>query len=63
MKKVIKVLEQETGKTCFDTYRRCLDHERASLIEYDEFSHEFMKEQGETERFSGARNVQQIALG
>ena len=62
MGSIIKALEQETGKTCFDTYRRCLDHERASLIEYDEFSHEFMKEQGETERFSGVRNIQQIAL-
>lgn len=62
MGSIIKALELETGKTCFDTYRRCLDHERASLIEYDEFSHEFMKEQGETERFSGARNIQQIAL-
>jgi hypothetical protein len=62
MGSIIKALELETGKTCFDTYRRCLDHERASLIEDDEFSHEFMKEQGETERFSGARNIQQIAL-
>ena len=61
MGNVIKVLEQETGKTCFDTYRRCLDHERASLIEYDEFSHQFMKEQGETERFSGVRDIRQIA--
>lgn len=34
---IIKVLEHETGKACFDTYRRCLDYERASLIEYDEF--------------------------
>ena len=58
---IIKVLERETGKTCFDTYRRCLDHERASLIEYDEFSHEFMKEQGETERFCGVRNVLKVA--
>ena len=62
MGNIIKALELETGKTCFDTYRRCLDHERASLIEYDEFSHEFMKEQGETERFSGARNIQQIGM-
>jgi len=62
MGNVIKALEQETGKTCFDTYRRCLDHERASLIEYDEFSHQFMKEQGETERFSGVRDIRQIAI-
>ena len=58
---VVKALEQETGKVCFDTYRRCLDHERASLVEYDEFSHEFVKEQGETERFSGVHNIRQIA--
>ena len=62
MASVIKALEQETGKTCFDTYRRCLDHERASLIEYDEFSHQFMKEQGETERFCGVRDIRQIAI-
>jgi len=62
MKKIISVLEQETGQTCFDTYRRCLDHERASLIDYDEFDHEFMNDQGETERFSGARNIQAVAL-
>lgn len=53
MGSIIETLEQETGRTCFDTYRRCLDLERASLIEYDEFSHEFMKEQGESQRFSG----------
>ena len=62
MGNVIKALERETGRTCFDTYRRCLDHERASLIEYDEFSHQFMKEQGETERFSGVRDIRQIAI-
>lgn len=61
MGSVVRALEQETGKVCFDTYRRCLDHERASLVEYDEFSHEFVKEQGETERFSGVRSVKQIA--
>lgn len=61
MSSVIKALEKETGRTCFDTYRRCLDHERASLIEYDEFAHEFVKEQGETERFSGARNIYPIS--
>lgn len=62
MGKVIKALEDETGKTCFDTYRRCLDQERVSLIEFDEFSHEFMKELGETERFSGTRNIQHVAF-
>lgn len=61
MGSVMKAFEQETGRTCLDTYRRCLDHERASLIEYDEFSHEFMKEQGETERFSGSRDIRSIS--
>ncbi len=61
MSSIISVLEKETGQTCFDTYRRCLDHERASLIDYDEFNHEFMNDQGETERFSGVRNIQSVA--
>lgn len=59
---VIKALEQETGRQCFDTYRRCLDHERASIVEYDAFSHEFMSDQGETERFEGVRNIQELAM-
>lgn len=62
MENVITVFERETGRKCFDTYRRCLDHERASLIEYDDFSHEFMKEQGETERLKGSRNIYQMAM-
>ena len=60
--KIIKTLENETGKICFDTYRRCLDYERDSLIEYDEFSHTFVKEQGESEHFAGPRNIRQSAL-
>lgn len=62
MGNVIKVLEKETGINCFETFRRCLDHERGSLLEYDNFTHEFMREQGETTRYSGARNIRNIAL-
>lgn len=58
---IINIVEQITEKKCFDTYRRCLDHERASLIEYDSFSHDFMKEQGETTKFKGPRNIKEIA--
>lgn len=62
MGNVIARLEQLTGKKCFDTFRRCLDHERASLIEYDDhMNREFMKEQGETERYRGARDISSIA--
>ena len=61
MGSVIACLEKETGKTCFDTFRRCLDRERASLVEYDDFEREFMSEQGETVRYGGARDVSSIA--
>ena len=43
---IITRLEQETGKKCFDTFRRCLDRERATLVEYDDLEREFMSEQG-----------------
>lgn len=59
--KIIEALEYETGKKCFETYRHCLDYERSSFIEYDEFDHQFMSEQGETDRFSGSRDIQEIA--
>lgn len=61
MGSVIAYLEKETGRKCFDTFRRCLDHERASLVEYDDFGREFVSEQGETERYSGARDISVIA--
>lgn len=58
---IISRLEQETGKKCFDTFRRCLDRERATLVEYDDLEREFMSEQGETMRYSGARDISVIA--
>jgi len=57
---VISALKKETGCECFDTYRRCLDRERASLVEYDDFEREFMSEQGETERYGSPRDVSGI---
>jgi hypothetical protein len=44
MGSVIAHLESETGRKCFDTFRRCLDHERASLVEYDDLERAFMLE-------------------
>ena len=58
---VLPVLEKETGRKCFDTFRRCLDRERASLVEYNDFEREFMSEQGETQRYSGPRDISGIA--
>jgi hypothetical protein len=60
---VIACLEKETGKKCFDTFRRELDRERASLVEYDDFEREFMSEQDETQRYSGARDISGHAKG
>ena len=62
MNGVLKILEQEIGHECFDSYRRCLDRERASLIEYDDpLNREFMSEQGETIRYGGVRDISAIA--
>ncbi len=59
---VIAALERETGRECFDTFRRCLDHERASIIEYDDsLNRAFMDRQGETVRYGGARSVASLA--
>ena len=58
---VIAQLEKETGKQCFDTFRRALDQERASLVEYDDLEREFMSAQGETIRYGGARDISAIA--
>jgi len=58
---VISALEKETERKCFDTFRRCLDHERASLVEYDDFERAFMSEQGETQRYGGPRDISKIA--
>ncbi|MEI7899343.1 MAG: hypothetical protein WCK89_03765 [bacterium] len=61
MGSVITALEKETGRECFDTFRRCLDRERASLVEYDDLERAFMSEQGETVRYGGPRDVSVIA--
>ena len=57
----INALESITERKCFDTFRRCLDKERNELLEYDFFDHQFMREQGETERINGPRDVRQRA--
>ena len=54
---VIKCLKEVTGKECLGTYRRCLDIERAGVIEYDDIERMFMKEQGETSRYAGPQSV------
>jgi hypothetical protein len=61
MGSVITTLEKETGRECFDTFRRCLDRERATLVEYDDLKRAFMSEQGETVRYGGPRDVSIIA--
>lgn len=61
MGEVTKALESATGRECFDTFRRCLDSERISLMEYDNLERDFMSEQGETVRHSGARDVSVFA--
>jgi hypothetical protein len=59
---VIEALENETGRKCFDTFRRCLDRERMALIEYDDpLNRAFMKEQGETARYAGPCDVSGVA--
>ena len=62
MGNVIAALEKETGRGCFDTFRRCLDRERSSLVEYDDLEREFMSEQGETQRYSGPRDISATAI-
>jgi hypothetical protein len=61
MGSVIAALEKETGRKCFDTFRCCLDHERTSLVEYDDIEKQFMSAQGETIRYGGPRNIASIA--
>lgn len=58
---VIAQLEKETGKKCLDTFRRSLDQERASLVDYDDLEREFMSSQGETNRYGSARDISAIA--
>ncbi len=61
MGNIIYRLETETGRKCFDTFRRSLDRDRASLVDYDDLEREFMSFQGETTRYSGARDISVIA--
>ena len=63
MGRVTQALAKITGRPCFETYRRCLDKERLSLLEYDYCDQEFMAQQGETIRYEGARDVASIAAG
>lgn len=60
---VTKALEKITGRQCYETYRRCLDKERLSLLEYDYCDQEFMAQQGETVRYEGARDIADVASG
>lgn len=60
---VTKALEKITGRQCYETYRRCLDKERLSLLEYDYCDQEFMAQQGETVRYEGARNIADVSVG
>ena len=61
MGKLTEALEKFTGRSCFETYRRCLDQERLSSLEYDDQERNFMARQGETARLDKARDVTSIA--
>lgn len=61
MGSVIAALERETGKTCLGTYRRCLDRERAGVVEYDDLQRQFMKESGETVRHAAPIHLEALA--
>jgi len=54
---VTQALEKVTGRPCFETYRRCLDQERLSTLDYDACDQEFMSQQGETKRYGEAINM------
>jgi hypothetical protein len=54
---VTQALAKITGRPCFETYRRCLDKERLSALEYDYCDQEFMAQQGETIRYDGTRDI------
>ena len=57
MNDIVKAFELATERKCFETYRRCLDWERQNQIEYDSFDRALMSEPGETEIFSGGRDI------
>jgi hypothetical protein len=61
MGRIINALEKETHRKCFASFRRQLDREQASVVEYDDFQHQFMSQQGETIRYGGPRDVSYIA--
>lgn len=50
-----------TGRECFDTYRRCLDIDRSSLLEYDDAPMEYMAKQGETIKYGEEQDASLIA--
>ncbi|MDR3088779.1 MAG: hypothetical protein LBU39_03065 [Desulfobulbaceae bacterium] len=61
MGNVISIFEQNIKRTCFAAYRRCLDHERDSLLEYDDCLRQLMDKPGETTRYDSPRNIASIA--
>ena len=61
MGKLTEALEKFTGRSCFETYRRCLDHERLSPLEYEDCERHFMAKQGETLRLDKAQDITAIA--
>ena len=61
MGRIINVLEKVTDRKCFTSFRRQLDREHASVVEYDDFQHQFMSQQGETIRYGGPRDVSLVA--
>ena len=61
MGRIINALEKETDRKCFASFRRQLDREQATVVEYDDFQHQFMSQQGETIRYGSPRDVSHIA--
>ena len=62
MGNIITHIEKETGKSCFNSFRRQLDHERASIVEYDDLSdRQFMETYGETISYAKPRDVSDTA--
>jgi hypothetical protein len=61
MGNIIRFLEDATVGKFFASYRRPLDVERSSIIEYDPFDHQFMAKPGETTRYQGPVSIQNEA--
>jgi hypothetical protein len=59
---VISALEKETSISCFDTFRRCLDRERASVVEYDDIARDWQSRAPAFRLFlDGSRRTYKIA--